>query len=299
MSERASQASTRSIRDRMELTFHVAMRTVSTLGGGGDRPRRVAAVGTALVTGASSGIGLAFARELARRGHDLVLVARDRTRLEQLADELRRSHGVQAEVLVADLAVHAQVETVAARVADPDRPVGLLVNNAGFALGRGVLDSELEDELRLLDVHCRAVLVLSHAAARAMVARGHGAIVNLSSIGAYVAMGSYSAAKAWVTVFSEALSGQLAGTGVTVTVLCPGFTRTEFQQRAGLDVRRLPSALWIDADELVRDCLHDVARGRVICVPTLRYRVIIGLLKLTPRRFLRGAGGEVTGPSRR
>ncbi|MGB8385989.1 MAG: SDR family oxidoreductase, partial [Dermatophilaceae bacterium] len=243
-------------------------------------------------------IGLAFARELARRGHDLVLVARDRARLEGLADELRRSHGVQAEVLVADLADPAQVETVAQRVADADRPIGLLVNNAGFALGGGVLDNDIDDELRLLDVLCRAVLVLSHAAARAMVARGHGAIVNLSSIGAYVAMGSYSAAKAWVTVFSEALSGQLAGTGVTVTVLCPGFTRTEFQQRAGLDVRRLPSAMWLDADAVVRDCLHDVARGRVISIPSLRYRATVGLLKLTPRRFLRGAGGEVTMPRR-
>ncbi len=255
-------------------------------------------MGTALVTGASSGIGLAFAREIARRGHEVVLVARDKGRLERLADELRRSYAVRTEVLVADLSDDVQVERVAARVGDAERPVDLLVNSAGFALGKGLLDGELEGELRLLDVHCRAVLVLSHAAATAMVGRGHGAIINLSSIGAYVAMGSYSAAKAWVTVFSEALAGQLAGTGVTVTVLCPGFTRTEFQQRAGLDVGRLPSAMWLDADAVVRRCLHDVARGRVISIPSMRYRVVVGILKVTPRRFLRGAGGEVTGRAR-
>ncbi|MGV1009568.1 MAG: SDR family NAD(P)-dependent oxidoreductase [Dermatophilaceae bacterium] len=250
---------------------------------------------TALVTGASSGIGAAFARELARRGHDVVLVARDRARLQRLADELRRGHAVQAEVLVADLAVPEQLEPVAARLADPERPVGLLVNNAGFGLGKGFLQGELDDEVRLLDVLCRAVVVLSHAAAHAMVTRGHGAIVNVSSIGAYVAMGSYSAAKAWVLVFSEGLSAELSGTGVTVTAVCPGFTRTEFQQRAGLDVSLLPSAAWIDADVVVRECLHDVARGRVVSVPTLRYRVLVGVLKVTPRRFLRGAGGEVAG----
>ena len=248
---------------------------------------------TALVTGATAGIGLAFCRELAERGHDLVLVARDRARLENVSDELEAKYQVHCEILAADLSDRLQVQKVAERLAEPGRPVDLLVNNAGFGLSRSFLQGDLADEERALDVLCRAVMVLSHAAALAMRDRGRGAIINVSSVAGFVAMGSYSAAKAWVTTFSEALANELAGTGVTVTVLCPGFTHTEFHQRASLDMSRLPKVMWLEADRLVRDCLDDVKAGKVVSVPGPQYKLIAALTRTLPRGLVRRASGGV------
>jgi len=248
---------------------------------------------TALVTGATAGIGLAFCRELAERGHDLVLVARDRARLENVSDELEAKYQVHCEILAADLSDRLQVQKVAERLAEPGRPVDLLVNNAGFGLSRSFLQGDLADEERALDVLCRAVMVLSHAAALAMRDRGRGAIINVSSVAGFVAMGSYSAAKAWVTTFSEALANELAGTGVTVTALCPGFTHTEFHQRASLDMSRLPRVMWLEADRLVRDCLDDVKAGKVISVPGPQYKLIAALTRTLPRGLVRRASGGV------
>ncbi|MEO7448347.1 MAG: SDR family oxidoreductase [Humibacillus sp.] len=241
---------------------------------------------TALVTGASAGIGREFARQLAGRDHDLVVVARDTARLEQVAAQLRAEHGVEVEVLTADLTDRAAVQAVADRLADPTRPVDLLVNNAGYGLRRSFLRNDVEVEEAMFDVLTKAVLVLSHAAARGMVARGHGAVLNVSSVAGWLASGTYSAAKSWVTVFTEGLSTELAGTGVTATVLCPGFTVTEFQQRAGVDSPG-PRFLWLDADRLVRDCLEDVARGRVVSVPGAQYKAVRALLAIAPRPLLR------------
>ena len=248
---------------------------------------------TALVTGATAGIGLAFCRELAERGHDLVLVARDRARLENVSDELEAKYQVHCEILAADLSDRLQVQKVAERLAEPGRPVDLLVNNAGFGLSRSFLQGDLADEERALDVLCRAVMVLSHAAALAMRDRGRGAIINVSSVAGFVAMGSYSAAKAWVTTFSEALANELAGTGVTVTALCPGFTHTEFHQRASLDMSRLPKVMWLEADRLVRDCLDDVKAGKVVSVPGPQYKLIAALTRTLPRGLVRRASGGV------
>jgi len=248
---------------------------------------------TALVTGATAGIGLAFCRELAERGHDLVLVARDRARLENVSDELEAKYQVHCEILAADLSDRLQVQKVAERLAEPGRPVDLLVNNAGFGLSRSFLQGDLADEERALDVLCRAVMVLSHAAALAMRDRGRGAIINVSSVAGFVAMGSYSAAKAWVTTFSEALANELAGTGVTVTALCPGFTHTEFHQRASLDMSRLPRVMWLEADRLVRDCLDDVKAGKVVSVPGPQYKLIAALTRTLPRGLVRRASGGV------
>lgn len=256
---------------------------------------------TALVTGASAGIGRAFCTELAERGHDLVVVARDRARLENLSDELAARYGVRVEILTADLADRGQLQRVADRVADPDRPIALVVNNAGFGLSRRTVDGDIADEERALDVMCRAVLVLSHAAARAMRARGRGAIVNVSSVAGFFAESSYSAAKAWTTVFSEALSGQLKGTGVSVTALCPGLTHTEFHQRAGFDEKAMsatPRWLWLDAGRVVRRCLDDVSAGRVLSIPGAPYRVVVALSRLLPRSLLR-AGAASFGRGRR
>ncbi|TQM61617.1 SDR family NAD(P)-dependent oxidoreductase [Humibacillus xanthopallidus] len=241
---------------------------------------------TALVTGASAGIGREFAVQLAARGHDLVLVARDRARLDALAAELTSRYAVSAEVLVADLSDRSAVQTVADRLADPARPVDVHVNNAGYGQRRSFLRNDLAAEEAAFDVLTRAVLVLSHAAGVAMRDRGRGQIINVSSVAGFIASGSYSAAKAWVTTFSEGLASELEGTGVTVTALCPGFTNTEFQQRAGIG-KPGPDFLWLDPSRLVGDCLDDVAKGRVVSVPGLQYKAMVGLLRVVPRSVIR------------
>jgi short-subunit dehydrogenase len=244
-------------------------------------------VTVALVTGATAGIGREFATQLAARGHDLVLVARDEGRLEAVRGELATAYGVAVEVLAADLADRGALQRVADRVADPVRPVDVLVNNAGFGLRSGFLENEVADEERTLDVLCRAVLVLSHAAGRSMRARGSGTIVNVSSVAGWLASGSYAAAKSWVTVFTESLAGSLAGTGVRVTVLCPGFTRTEFHDRAGISASQFPEFMWLDASRLVSDCLADVEKGRVISTPGAVYKAVRLATRVAPRRLLR------------
>ena len=241
---------------------------------------------TSLITGATSGIGHEFAVQLASRGHDLVIVARDPARLEAVAQRLRADHRVQVEVLRADLSDRAQLQTVADRVADSAHPVDLLVNNAGYGLKGRFVDNDAAVEEALFDVLARAVLVLSHAAAQAMSSRGNGTIINVSSVAGFLALGTYSAAKSYVTVFSEGLSAELAGTGVRVTALCPGYVTTEFQQRAGLSTPG-PGFLWLETQRLVTDCLADVERGKVVSVPSLQYKAAVGLLRVVPRPLLR------------
>jgi uncharacterized protein len=251
---------------------------------------------TALVTGATSGIGLSFAHQLAERGHDVVLVARDRVRLENVSDTLRATYGVSTEIVVADLSDRAETGKVAERVADRARPVDLLVNNAGYAMRKRFLDNEISEEEAVFDVLVRAVLVLSHAAAGAMRERGHGAIVNVSSVAGYITSGTYSASKSYVTVFTEGLAAELKGTGVTATALCPGFTRTEFHQRAEVDMSSMPDFMWLDADRLVRECLDDVAKGRVVSVPGPQYKAIVAALRVAPRALVRSRARTVHRP---
>jgi short-subunit dehydrogenase len=240
----------------------------------------------ALVTGASAGLGQAFARTLAARGHDVVLVARDRARLEALAAELRREHAVAVEVLPADLADRAQLAEVEARLADGARPVDLLVNNAGFGLKRPFLDNDVEDEQRMLDVLVTAVLRLSHAALGPMVARGHGGVINVSSVAGFLPRGTYSAAKAYVTQLSRWADATYRGQGVRTMALCPGFVRTEFHQR--MDVRRdsAPSWLWLDADRVVATAWKDFEAGKAVSVPDVRYKVVAGVARYVPPSML-------------
>jgi short-subunit dehydrogenase len=247
---------------------------------------------TALVTGATSGIGHAFCRELAERGNNLVIVARHRARLENVSDELRARHSINVEILAADLSKRAQLRRVAERVADRERPIDLLVNSAGFGMSKSLLKGDLADEETMLDVLCRAVLVLSREGALSMKERGRGHIINVSSVAGFLPMGTYSAAKAWVTVFTEALAHELSGSGVSATALCPGFTHTEFHERADIDVSRLPKAMWLDADSLVRDCLDDVRAGKVISVPGVQYKVIAGIAQVVPHGLLRVVSGR-------
>ena len=252
---------------------------------------------TALVTGATAGIGREFATQLASKGENLVLVARDTARLEALAIELTDAHGIAVEVLPADLADRTQLERVAERLRDSGRPVDLLVNNAGYSLNTPFVESDVESEEMLLDVLVRAVLVLSHAAATAMVGRGRGQIINVSSVAGLLASGTYSAAKAYVTTFTESLSGQLAGTGVRATVLLPGYVRTEFHERAGIDKGERSGPFWLEAPDLVRDALADAASGRVVSVPSPQYKAVVGLVRHVPRALIRSK--RVTGLHRK
>ncbi|CAN5348198.1 SDR family oxidoreductase [soil metagenome] len=244
------------------------------------------APGTALVTGATAGIGHAFAVQLARRGHDLVLVARDASRLEEVAATLRSEHGVDVEVLVADLVDRDQLATVEARLSDGTRPVELLVNNAGFGLKKRFLDNPVAAEHAMLDVLVTAVLRLSHAALAGMTERGHGGVINFSSVAAFLPRGTYAAAKAWVNSFSEWAANEYRSQGVTVMALCPGFTKTEFHER--MDVTRGTSFMWLDVDFLVTKALSDFDKGRVYSIPGAQYKAITTLTRLVPNRALQG-----------
>ncbi|MCC2594171.1 SDR family NAD(P)-dependent oxidoreductase [Tessaracoccus sp. OS52] len=250
---------------------------------------------TALITGATAGIGNAFGRELASRGQDLVIVARDTARLESVAGELRRAHGVEVEVLTADLSVRADVDRVAARLEDQDRPVDLLVNNAGFGLHSSLLDaSEIETHIRALDVMCLAVLILGGAAGRAMKQRGRGRIINVASTSAAIFSGNYSAIKSWARTYSTALALELKDTGVTVTGLLPGWVRTEFHERAGLKANNLPNIVWIDADVLVRECLDDAEKGRIESIPTWKWKLAMFVGDHGPRALTRWFSAKLT-----
>lgn len=241
---------------------------------------------TALVTGPTAGIGQAFARQLAARGHDLVLVARDEERLTALAEEVRRQHGVDAEVLVADLTDRAHLARVEQRVADPERPVHLLVNNAGFGHRRPFLENSVEDEQAMLDVLVTAPLRLCHAALGAMVARGDGAVVNVSSVAGFLPRGTYSAAKAYVTSMSRWADATYRDGGVRVMALCPGFTKTEFHARMDVSRSSAPRWMWLDADRLVRDALADLDAGKSLSIPSKRYRVLTAFARMVPLEVL-------------
>ncbi|WGL51468.1 SDR family oxidoreductase [Nocardioides sp. BP30] len=241
---------------------------------------------TALITGATAGIGLAFARQLAGQGHDLVLVARDKGRLEEVAAELTDAHAIQVEVLAADLGDRAQLAAVEERVADASRPVDLLVNNAGFGLKQRFLDNSADQEQEMLDVLVVAVLRLSHAALGAMAARGRGGIINVSSVAAFLPRGTYSAAKAWVNSFGEWASHEYAERGVHVMTLCPGFTKTEFHERMGVARDSAPGFMWLEVDDLVATALKDYRRKKVFSIPSAQYKAVVGVTRAIPKGLL-------------
>lgn len=255
-------------------------------------------MGTALITGGSAGLGLEFARQLAASGHDLVLVARDEGRLDEVAEELRSAHDVAVEVLPADLSVPDDVARVAQRLAvvggapgdGGPHPVGLLVNNAGFATGARFSRSRVTTERRGIDVMVTAVVELTHAAVGQMLERDRGAVLNVGSVAALTAGGTYAAAKAYVRTFTESLAAELQGTGVTATLLSPGFTHTEFHARAGIPESAVPDWGWLDASDVVREALADVRRGVVLSTPSVRYKVASALLRVAPRWAVRAVG---------
>ncbi len=249
----------------------------------------------ALVTGASSGIGAAFARRLAAEGSDLVVVARRRDRLDALATELEATYGVRVETLVADLTEDGSRAAVEARLADPDRPVDLLVNNAG-AGGHGAYASLAVDDVEgMVRLNLLAPVRLTSAALPGMVARGSGGVVNVSSISGeqpipFVA--TYSATKAFLTSLSESVHEEVRDKGVSVTAVLPGFTRSEFHDRADMG-RRIPGPFWITSDEVAGAALAAVARGQAICVPRFSYRLLVALSRHAPRGLVRRVAAMV------
>lgn len=242
----------------------------------------------ALVTGPTAGLGRAFALTLAEAGHDLVLVARDEARLAQVAAEAAE-RGVGVEVLPADLADREALAAVEQRLADDARPVDLLVNNAGFGVNQPFAGGDLDAEQAMLDVLVTAVMRLTHAAVPGMVSRGTGGILNVSSVAGWIAGGTYSAAKAWVTVFSEGLAGELAGTGVHVTAACPGYIHTEFHDRAGMDMGSVPDWMWLTPQQVVDQALADLRRGRPVSVAGTQYQALTTLVRYAPRPAVRAA----------
>ncbi len=243
---------------------------------------------TALVTGASSGMGLEFARQLSGEGYDLVLVARSCERLEKIGEALRDRHGVSTEVLVADLGKAEDTAKVAARLRQTPA-VEVLVNAAGFGISTPFLETSLEEENQALNVMVRAVMETCHAAGSTMRAAGRGRIINVSSVAADSGMGPYSAHKAWVRSFSQGLAAELQGSGVSVTATMPGLVRTEFHERAGADYTGAPALAWTSASEVVTQTLAASRKGRVVFTPTLRYKVVSGVQRAVPRTIQRAA----------
>lgn len=240
----------------------------------------------ALVTGATVGIGDSFTRHLATQGYNLIINARSLDKLEERASYLRDTHKVEVVVLQADLAT--ECEKVEAYIASHE--VEVLINNAGFGLNQSFLSSSIEDEERVLDVLVRAPMRLMHAILPQMRNRNSGIIINVSSTAAFIAGGHYSAAKSYVTVMSESLHTQMLPTNVKVCSLNPGFTRTEFHQRAGMKMGAIPAFMWLDGDFLVKKAWEDAIAGKAISIPGWQYKVLRTIIALAPRRTVRKMG---------
>jgi short-subunit dehydrogenase len=250
----------------------------------------------ALVTGASAGIGRAFALRLADRGHDLVLVARDTARLEALAKEIGETYGASADVLTADLSDPVALATVEQRAASTAQPIDLLVNNAGFGTAGRFAALPIERETQEIQLNVVALVRLTHAALGPMVERGQGGVINVASIGGFQPTpgnATYCATKAFVISFTEAIHEELKGTGINAMVLSPGYTRTEFQDRAGIDSSEVPSFLWQDPPTVVEHALRAYERGRAACVPGPLNSATAAFSSMAPTALSRKVAGAV------
>jgi short-subunit dehydrogenase len=243
----------------------------------------------ALITGGTVGIGEAFSRLLASEGYNLVLNARDVVKLEERAVSLRQKYGIEVEILPAD--VSKDCEKIEAYIAS--HQIDVLVNNAGYGLNESFTRSTIEQEQNVLDVLVRAPMRLTHVVLPQMKERKSGIIVNISSVASFIAGGHYSASKSYLTVLSESLHTEMKTRGVTVTALCPGFTRTEFHQRAGMKMSALPGFLWLDVDDMVRTGWSDAKNGKAVSVPGLQYKFLHLLTRLAPRHIVRRMGIQI------
>lgn len=245
----------------------------------------------ALVTGATVGIGESFTRLLASKGYNIALVARDEVRLHERAAGLREKYGIQTFVLSADLATKSGVKSVEKYIQSYE--IEVLINNAGFGINKAFTASNLGDEQDLLNVLVRTPMRLMHVILPGMKERKSGTIINVSSVAGFIAGGTYSAAKSYLTVLSESLNTELKGTGVIVSALCPGFTRTEFHQRGRMKMKGLPSFMWLNADKLVAQSWKDAQAHQPVSVPGWQYKLLVAIISIAPRSFVRQIGMNV------
>jgi len=247
----------------------------------------------ALVTGATAGIGAAFAELLARESHDLVIVARDLPRLNARAEEWRARYNIEVEVIQADLSRDEDIRRLELRLQNLSRPIEVLINNAGFGINKSFTSSDIAEEIALLDVLVTAPMRLMHAVLPRMKERNSGVIINVSSVAGWIAGGTYSAAKSYLTVLSESLHTELRGTNVKVHALCPGFTRTEFHQRGKMKMGAVPKSFWLSADQVVADAWKSAAAGKALSVPGRQYKVLSFISRFAPRPLVRKVGMNV------
>ena len=248
---------------------------------------------TALVTGATAGIGAAYSKLLAKDGFDLILVARDKKRLAETAKSLSKEFGIKAEILVADLTKANQLAKVEKRLASKVKPIEVLINNAGFGINKSFLDSDIAAEQQLLDVLVTAPMRLTHSVLPLMKQRNSGTIVNISSVASWIAGGTYSAAKSYLTVFTESLHTELRGSKVNISALCPGFTKTEFHQRGRMKMNGLPNFMWLSAEKVVAQSWQAAKSGKAISVPGWQYLILSSISRFGPRPLVRRIGMNV------
>jgi len=248
---------------------------------------------TALVTGATAGIGESFTRLLAAKGYDLVIVARDKKRLQERADSLSKKYKIEVEVLQADLSVPTQLAKVEKRLENPKKPIDVLINNAGFGIKDSFLRSNIADEILLIDVLAKAPMQLMHAVLPQMLARDSGTIINVSSVASFIAGGTYSAAKSYLTVHTESLHTELSNTNLKISALCPGFTHTEFHQRGKMKMSGLPNFMWLEADQVVAKSWQAAMAGKAICIPGWQYKTLSTIARFGPRPLVRKLGIKV------
>ena len=245
--------------------------------------------GLALITGASSGIGAAFARALAARGQNLLLIARRRDRLEELAASLSRQHSIHAEPMAADLLADDDLARVEERLRSA-RDLDLLVNNAGFGTRGLFYQADLAGQDQMHRLHVIATMRLTRAALPGMMERNQGGIINVSSVaGFWQAPGnvSYCATKAWMNSFTEGLAIETTGTNVRVQALCPGYTYSEFHDRAGIDRSKIAKSFWMSAEDVVADSLRGLDSGKIFVIPGWRYKLAVFLMKRVPSSILK------------
>lgn len=251
----------------------------------------------ALVTGATSGIGESFTRLLASNRYDIVLVARDLPRLQERAVALEEKFGVKTHVIQADLATDEGCLKVERYIAE--NQIDVLINNAGFGTNKAFTISTLEIEQQLLDVLVRTPMRLMHVALPLMKQRNNGVVINVSSVAGYIAGGTYSASKSYLTVLSESLHTELSGTNVKVSALCPGFTRTEFHQRGKMSMKGLPNFLWLNSDHLVEQSWKDAMKGEAVSVPGWQYKLLLFIVNAIPRSIVRKVGMNMRAKQRK
>ncbi|MBM7051481.1 MULTISPECIES: SDR family oxidoreductase [unclassified Rothia (in: high G+C Gram-positive bacteria)] len=235
-----------------------------------------------LITGASAGIGREFARQYAQRGYHLVIHGRNRSALESLAQQLTHRYGVEVEILTADLAVPHEVEQVTERLSDAAKPVEILINNAGFGLGKAFENASVHEHAQQVEVLAKVPLQLMHVACQQMLTRGRGRVINVASVAAFMPNGTYSAVKRFLVTLSESAHLQYAPRGISVTAVCPGLTRTGFHGAMGVDEPMLPGIFWLTPEQIVREAIDANLKGKAVCVPSLPYKVLVAVQKIMP-----------------